>query len=463
MSLRIQKFQITSQSAKALMVRTCGLGLMYVATAAAANYLGAMQFGVFSSVLSLTPILAAIAVGGVDVFAAKTLATISDRNPSKIAREVAVTHADGLLGIAFGLALISMIVIAAVSLGINEDKYGVLIHAMYIFPVFLLIYIRQYITVSLSSAANAMFPEQVILPSLFVLGLAVAHIFFSPLSTGLVLGNYFCAAVLTWITGLYLIRNESCIARSLTVPLTVRDLVDRLNSGRPFLLAAVSSVIMTNAVTVLVSLFFGFKEAGLYFAAWRLAHLPSMPLQVIENVVMPSAARLHSLGDREGLSNLARFSATLSCASGIAISVVLICFHERFLSLFGQEFVGAGPVLIILLIGQTLTTVTGPKQSLMRMTGLEIVFSRTFAVASVLLPLAVYLAARFGGIVAVALCVAVMVAALDLTFCLFLWKKRGVVSLPYGPGVLLKYFSRTQWRQSTFQEKVKFIWQILSL
>jgi O-antigen/teichoic acid export membrane protein len=458
----MQKIQVTSQSAKALMVRICGLGLLYLATAAAANYLGAQYFGVFSSVLSLSPILAAMAVGGVDVFAAKTLATIIDGNPCKIAREVALTHVNGLLGATFGLVIIFIIVVAAISLNVDEKNYSVLLHAMYIFPVYLFIYIRQYITISLSNTANAMFPEQVILPSIFIASLLVTDFFMNDFDTSLVLRNYFMAAVLSWIIGLFMVRKQSHIVQSLTTPINASDIINRFKCGRPFLLATVSSVMMANSVTVLVSLFFGFKAAGLYFAAWRLAHLPSMPLQVIEYVIMPTAARFHSLEDHEGLSNLARFGATLSCAAGIAIGIVLISFHGQILGFFGEEFVSAAPAFLILSIGQMLSTVTGPKQSLMRMTGLEKQFSRSFATAAILLPGSVLLAARLDGIVSVSICVSAIIVALDLAFCFFLWKKRNIVPLPYGPRFLLALFEKSGLRRSSFHEKIRLIRQMLS-
>ncbi|HMK35636.1 MAG TPA: oligosaccharide flippase family protein [Desulfomonilaceae bacterium] len=458
----MRAFQITSQTATAFLVRLFGLGLMYLCTVVAANCLGAEQFGVFSSVVSLSPIWAVIAAGGVDFFATKSIATISDRHSIEIAREVALSHAVAMVGILAGLVTISLLVVLAVDWGVAEVKYTVLIQCMFIFPLILLMNMRQYVALALTNASNSMLPAQIVLPTVFLAVLTVAHAYVPEMSAQFVVIAYSGATLAAVISGIILIRRTISISEILFLPLGFRDAFDRLASGRTFLMASVAIMIMSNAATVLLGFLMDFESAGVFFAALRIAGLAYIPLNVIEQVVMPPAAKFHSVGAHQELSNLARSATTLSFMGGISVTLLLAFFHKPILAAFGKDFSGAGPVLLILLAGFAICAVTGPKVSLMRMTALERECSICYFIASLALLLTVYVTTRFAGILAVAVSYALISVTLDTALCVILWKKRDLLLLPYKPGILLARLNRTGWRQASFNEKMRLVRNMLS-
>ena len=452
---------ITSESVKGLVVRVCGLGLMYLSTVLAANYLGAEQFGIFSSVLSLSPIWAIVAVGGVGLFATKSIATIPREDRGETAREVAIAYAAGSVGLILVLILVALLWLLFTELG-TEQKGKVLVYSMAIFPVMLIMSLRQNIALPIMGAASAMFPEQIVLPVVFGALIIVVEKLFSHCDTPLVIASYFIAALMAWSFGLALLWKKGEFTKALWQKIKFRDIRRRFNLGRPFYFANVSTIVMSNAVTVLISFLLGFKEAGMYFAASRLSGLCYIPLGVIDQVVMPPAARFHNIGDHSSLLALAKLSTSLGFLAGIFIALCIAILREPLLGLFGKEFEAASNVLLILLVGQTVNTLFGPNAALMRMTGLEQLYSRICCWAAFIFPLCVYVSARWDGVELVAICVSSMLIGLNVLQCLCLWHKRRLVVLPYGPAGLLVKLRETAFAKQSWKLRLPWLKTIVN-
>lgn len=446
---------LTFQSAKGLVVRVCGLALLYLSSVVAAKILGAEQFGIYSTVLSLSPICAVIVVGGADTFATKAIA-ITAEVPEKIAAEVAVTHAVGLLGIAVGLIAVGGIVMVGMSLGAPENLCKVLIYCMTLFPLTALILLRQYMSLPIIGVAGAMFPEQIILPTLLCGSMLLASVL-SHVTVGTVVLCHMGAALTAWVVGMVQLRDKASLRQALSIPVSFHDVRLRLKRGRPFLLAGLAGFMVTQAVTVLVSLVLGFKEAGLYYAASRLAGLPQIPLGVIDQVVMPSAARFHEKDESSNLARLARTATTLSFFSGAAIALAIALVRKPLLGLFGHEFYAGENVLILLLVGYTVEAFFGPKTAMLKMAGLERAYSRSMIASAIVLPTAVYVAAHLGGAQAVAAAVCVYLVVFHGALSWFLYLKTGAKSIPYSPVVLFEHLGQQGWNGSSLSHKIGII------
>jgi O-antigen/teichoic acid export membrane protein len=433
--------QITIQSAKGLLVRVCGLGLMYVSVVIASNCLGTAQFGVFSSVLSLSAIWAIVMVGGVDVLAVKTISTVSGENPDEIPRQVAVTFAVGGLGTILGIFITAILFLIFFELGMARNS-SVFIYSTLLFPVTLVANLRQATTLPLTGVANAIFPEQIILPVTFGLSVIALATYSNHSDTAAVTGLYVLASLAACLLGLYSVWNKARFTGALRQKIALEYILGQLRQARPFFWSNISYMVMNNSVTVLVSFLLGFKEAGLFFVASRLSALSYVPLGVIDQVVMPPAARLYKEDDHSGLFDLARVSTSLGCVAGIAISLGIAIFHKPLLGLFNPEYASQGDILLILLAGQTVNTFFGPNAALMKMTGLERLYSRINGGAAIVLPIAVCLAAVLGGLEWVAICMSVVVAAWNMAFCRCLWLKRKLLVLPYRPIELLGHLKQ---------------------
>lgn len=432
--------QITSESVLGLIVRFAGLGLTYFAAILAANHLGAGDFGTYSSILSLSPIWAVLAIGGTGILATKSIA-ITTNNPGGIAKEVALVNAIGLIGTLFILLIVSMMLLVSIGAGVQQSKCDILLYSMIIFPIFLLMTIREHVALPLVGWANALFPHQIVMPVAFSILVFIGVHSGQMVSLRFTIISYVISTSMALVVGVIMIWKRANLSHALVVRLSWSAIREKLSSSRFFLMAALCELIMVNAVTVLISFLLGMKEAGIYFAASRLASLPYIPLGVVDRVVMPPAARFHVTGERSKLLQIARFGSSLSFTIGVGISVFIALFHKEFLGFFGKEFETGSTVLLILLAGHTANVFFGPNAALMLVTGLEKYYSRTYLVCCIILPLSIVVSAYFNSLSAVAVAVSTVTVGWNIVLTWFLWKKRKLIALPYTPGTLMSNLS----------------------
>lgn len=152
-------------------------------------------------------------------------------------------------------------------------------------------------------------------------------------------------------------------------------------------------------------------EVAWLAASARLAALAPLVTIALNLVSAPLIATAWSRGDRAELLRIATISARLSFAATFAISACLVMFGPTALAVFGNEFEGAYPALIILLGGGLINAATGLSGYFMSMTNLQreamwvaaISLVLTAAVAAALIPVFGAVGAACGGAFATAI------------------------------------------------------------
>jgi O-antigen/teichoic acid export membrane protein len=149
-------------------------------------------------------------------------------------------------------------------------------------------------------------------------------------------------------------------------------------SAWPLLLVNGMSVINTQAPILLLGTIKGAQTAGLYAIASRVADLVAFGLISVNLALAPVAAGLWTQRDIPRLQQMVTKSVRAGLIFTLPVAAILIIFGERLLSVFGPEFPGGQPGLVILVIGQTVNVGMGPVALLLVMTGHE----REFAIAT---------------------------------------------------------------------------------
>lgn len=106
-------------------------------------------------------------------------------------------------------------------------------------------------------------------------------------------------------------------------------------------------------------------------AAQRTAMLIGLSLAVTNMVVAPRFAALHHRGDLDGLRVLAQRATRLMILAVTPIAAAVALAAPWVMSLFGDGFGAAAPLLAILVFGQWLNTVAGSVGLLLTMSGHE--------------------------------------------------------------------------------------------
>lgn len=138
------------------------------------------------------------------------------------------------------------------------------------------------------------------------------------------------------------------------------------------------------ADVLLVGIFLGAAEAGVYAIARRLAQLVGFLLQATIPFVAPAAARLFAEGRLRRLQLLMGASTAIAGLAGLPAAGLLAYLGEPLLELFGPGFAAGHQALTILLIGNVANALAGPVGAVLVMIGEERFCSRVVAATALL-------------------------------------------------------------------------------
>lgn len=105
-----------------------------------------------------------------------------------------------------------------------------------------------------------------------------------------------------------------------------------------------------------------------YTVAFQIAALVSFSLMASNTFAMPMYSRLAIPGREFELRGLIKRVYLVNAAFGFTVALIIGVFSDVIMSLYSKEFVDAGPILLMLCIGQIFNVIGGHSGSLLAMT-----------------------------------------------------------------------------------------------
>ena len=113
-----------------------------------------------------------------------------------------------------------------------------------------------------------------------------------------------------------------------------------------------SSTLAYNIDTLLVAQFAGVADVGLYRAARQIAEAGHHPFQPLKDGAQLQYSRQWYSGQGAALRRTSLLFSLASFASAVALFGLLAIFHQPIVRfLLGEEFLGAAPLLLIMIVG----------------------------------------------------------------------------------------------------------------
>lgn len=194
--------------------------------------------------------------------------------------------------------------------------------------------------------------------------------------------------------------------------------------ARPFLLIGAAGMITGQLDTVLVGLFLSDNETALYRVAAQGATLIWFGIQILQSISAPYFSSLYSSRSMDRLKRLFRWTTAISILSAAPISTAFIVFGKRLIELvFGSQYTGAYPLLVILTIGYSINVACGPIGSLLIMAGEERFVSRALVVSSALNVLMALVLIQLIGVEGVAVSTSFSIAVYHLVLRVYGWRR----------------------------------------
>jgi O-antigen/teichoic acid export membrane protein len=205
-----------------------------------------------------------------------------------------------------------------------------------------------------------------------------------------------------------------------TVPAAAHktDLRTWLKTALPLVFVDGTLLLFSNADILILSLFVSPAEIALYFAASRILQLVAFVQYAAAAATTQQFSALNATGHHMALEALARTTTRLTFLAAAAAAVTIYLMAPFLLQLFGDGFVGAMPILAILMIGLIVQAFSGPAESVLNMSGHERTTALTYTAALLLnICLNLILIPAYGAVgAAIATALSLALASLTLTF-----------------------------------------------
>jgi O-antigen/teichoic acid export membrane protein len=144
-----------------------------------------------------------------------------------------------------------------------------------------------------------------------------------------------------------------------------------IESAKPLWLMMAMGILVQWSAQLIAGVYAPAADLAYFSVAQRTAMLTSFVLIAVNLVAAPRFAASARQGKVNELRTTSLFCSRIMILLATPVLIVMLCFPEFFMGLFGPEYIKGAPLLQILVIGQFINVVTGSVGFLLNMTGHE--------------------------------------------------------------------------------------------
>lgn len=440
--------QVELASLASVFLNLGATGMRWLINVFLARWLGSAGFGQFSVLRGLAGLLSRLPNQGYDLALIRWLPKYREAGDVRSYRNL-VLHAAR----ATGIAAIVLAIVAALVGWIRDEELtlATVAGSALIITGAVGTLLRQELRASNRHVLGVWLTE-VIAPMIFGLLAVAASFVFDP-SAAVVLGALALSGVVVVVgeavaIARYLPKADAVDAGALDTS-TADDAAADLSTGSidsgassesewragtgSLFIAQLGLAALEVMYLLIIGWVIGNVAAGIFTVANRIALLAKMGNSAVETILSPEFGRLssHEEGATEAMQAVVDKGIRLSMAfTGAALAVLLVA-SDFIISVFGEGFGGAKPVLLVLLIGNAVNALTGPTGYLVSMTGSEVVYGYIMAGHGIVgAAIAYAIAGTVGTAVAVALVSSLITVSWNICLIVIGGRRLGVWCLP---------------------------------
>jgi len=212
-----------------------------------------------------------------------------------------------------------------------------------------------------------------------------------------------------------------------------------LNESKPLLFYNLCAFLIAQGDIWLVGSLVGESEAGVYAMAFRIVAILSLAINTINVVIPPMVVGLHEKGDKAGVENLIRMTATMASMACFAGFAVLFVFASDIMAIvYGEQYRDGAVVLRLLALGQLIITLSGSCGYALILLGHRVTILKiSLITVTVIFGVGVYVARTYGmeGVAALMMLAMLLHRAM---MCIALFRHEGILTVAG-----LKYIPQT--------------------
>lgn len=356
------------KSIRALLVRGFGGTAAFFVTLVVTNLLVPSEAGIVLLIVGLIASLGQVATFGSSEVILKYVAGYESSSWIKI-NKVFSSLLTAILAVGFCLIFLSFLLqeqIAYFFLGdLNMSAFVMLTPIGVVSMAVILITSSALLGLHKTTLASIL--QSCLLPVLFLMCCSI--FFFSELNVSALNLSYFyisCAVIVSIVVLIIWFNQKS-------TEFIFRAKIDKdvWNSIKPMVIVMFMQVFTIYAGQYATAIILSSSDLALFSAAQRTAMLVSLTLNAVNLVIAPKLSHAKHNNESDKLNVLALKSSKLMFTLATPVVLVFTLCSDLVMRLFGEEFVSASSILIILSLGQFINVMTGSVGYLLIMTNHE--------------------------------------------------------------------------------------------
>lgn len=201
-----------------------------------------------------------------------------------------------------------------------------------------------------------------------------------------------------------------------------------LRASFPMMLASSAMIILASTDTFLMGVFDTNENVGVYNIALKISTLSIFILQAVSSILAPKIAKAYAENDNKNFKKIMKFTTRVNFYLSLSLILMIILFRDFLLGLFGEQFTDGGILLIILCLGQVVSSFSGPVGVVMQMIGQQKAFRNIVIIALIVnIILNINLIPVYGGTGA-AISTSISLFIWNITSTIYLRRKLGIIS-----------------------------------
>ena len=362
----------------AFVIQAGGTGLKYLTQVLLARWMGASEYGVFAYAFTWANLLSVFATLG---FTTGVLRFV----PEYFAKKD-WAHLGGLIRRVRQLVFLAGLVIAAAGslmvlfLQPHQMDASTLLLGMGLVPLLALMSVQMEMARGARRIALAYTPPMLVQPVLALGAVFLVLKTLSKLTSVATIGAFMLAVFVVLIVQSW--RLTHALPREVFSVPPSYETARWLRVSLPLLIISGSLIVLNQSDILMIGIFIGPREAGIYTAATKTAALVSFVLVAVNAIVAPMIAEFYAKGDHVKLQGMVSVAARWMFWPSFGATLGLILFGRRILELFGRDFAVGYWALAILAVGQLVNASVGPVGYLMSLTGHQDLGARVYSVSA---------------------------------------------------------------------------------
>lgn len=392
------------------MMKLLGIPMALLTSIIMARYMSTEEFGAYSFVYALIPLIALPISGGLQQLLTKEVATYYLEEKWQLLR--GIVSAATIWVIILTLIVFSTYAIFAFIIPLipRNEKWSLLSVAILIVPFYAFNALRSGVIKGLRRPVLAELPVTTLQPIILLSAVAILALSRTLTPENALYSQLFSWAIVFIIANIILVR----IVPSECYKAKAEYELHTWKSGLlPFILLSFFSTFNAHIGIVIVGFLSSDEQVAAFKVAERVSQLVSLSLVVINLIISPYIVKSFKSGDIQRLQKLSKYSARLALVIALPLGVVFI-FSGKFLLklIFGGDYATLSYTpLIILVVAQVFNVFFGSVGYILSMTGYAKDSYKGQLVALIIsVVLSVLLVPRYGAVgaayaVAVSICV----------------------------------------------------------